>query len=124
MSNKTAVIRKLEEIYASVPSVECKGLCGATNCGPVHGSRVENRYVEEETGGKLKFPIVIDKLAVPNCPHLTSEKRCSIYEARPLICRLFGVVDVQVMRCPHGCSPKKWLTHADANKLMEAVHSL
>lgn len=118
------MIRKLEAIYASVPSVECKGLCGKTNCGPVRGSRVENRYVEEETGGKLKFPIIIKDFAVPDCPHLTEEKRCSIYAARPLICRLFGVVDVDVMRCPHGCKPEKYLTDAEARQMMNEVHSL
>jgi len=33
------------------------------------------------------------------CPFLTSDKRCLIYEARPLICRAFGVTRLAHPRC-------------------------
>lgn len=32
--------------------------------------------------------------------------RCSVYVVRPLLCRLWGMVDK--MRCPHGCVPSRW----------------
>lgn len=35
-----------------------------------------------------------------DCPALVAD-RCSVYEDRPLICRLWGAVES--MPCPHGC---------------------
>lgn len=51
------------------------------------------------------------------CPMLDEARGlCSIYEQRPLICRLFGLVEG--MRCPYGCIPDRWLTDAEAYELM------
>lgn len=35
---------------------------------------------------------------------LTEEHRCSVYEIRPMICRLWGLV--RGMPCPYGCRPE------------------
>ncbi len=37
------------------------------------------------------------------CPALTADDRCSVYEDRPTVCRLWGAQ--QAMPCPHGCQP-------------------
>jgi Fe-S-cluster containining protein len=42
------------------------------------------------------------------CDKLTLTKRCSIYEDRPAICRVYGLLR-KVMRCPHGCVPSEWM---------------
>jgi Fe-S-cluster containining protein len=34
-----------------------------------------------------------------DCPYITAEHRCEVYELRPLICRLMGVVGK--MLCPY-----------------------
>lgn len=122
MTDKPAVLRKLDAIYDQIPSINCKQLCGKTNCGPVRCTKIENRNIEDATGRGLQFPFVqINDLT---CPHLENGKDCSIYPVRPLICRLFGVVDVKEMRCPHGCVPEKWMTHDEANAMMRAVYDL
>lgn len=35
---------------------------------------------------------------------LTDEGRCSVYDVRPMVCRLWGLVPS--MRCPYGCKPE------------------
>lgn len=122
MSSRPSVLRELDAIYAELPTIECKGLCGKTNCGPVHGCKVEDRNIREATGKPLQFPMV--SINALDCPHLTKENRCSIYEVRPLICRLFGMVQVRPMICPHGCKPSRWMSHAEANDFMKRVFDL
>ncbi|WP_353653664.1 YkgJ family cysteine cluster protein [Mycobacterium sp. DL99] len=80
----------LERIYRSVPTVACKGLC-AEACGPIGMSEEERRRL-------LKRGVLIDGSL--ECPALVDD-RCSVYEDRPLICRLWGAVES--MPCPHGC---------------------
>ena len=37
----------------------------------------------------------------------TASRACTIYEVRPIICRLFGLVkDDDRMICPYGCKPR------------------
>lgn len=35
---------------------------------------------------------------------------CRVYALRPLICRLWGLVDHPAMRCRFGCIPERWIT--------------
>ena len=44
--------------------------------------------------------------------------RCSIYDQRPTVCRLWG--DVPEMPCPHGCTP----TLSSAQGLMTMLESI
>jgi hypothetical protein len=87
----------LERIYRSVPTVECKGLC-ARSCGPIDMSDVERQRIAE-LGVDIPKP-TIESLA-ESCPALV-DNRCTIYDHRPLICRLWGAVES--MPCPHGCA--------------------
>jgi len=80
------------QIYAKVPTFRCKGLC-QSNCSIISCSNWEASRAHE--------------CAQPNdvtdpywCPFL-SDGRCSIYEIRPLICRLYGAA--VGLECPHGC---------------------
>lgn len=50
------------------------------------------------------------------------EKRCSIYENRPLVCRLWGVT--KAMRCPFGCAPSSWVSDQEAGDLIERMGEL
>lgn len=52
-------------------------------------------------------------LATFRCPFVTASG-CGIYEARPMVCRLFGAVDHPDMTCPHGCGPKRKLTETQS----------
>lgn len=51
-----------------------------------------------------------------SCPALV-DGRCSVYDDRPMICRLYGTVEV--MRCPYGCVPKGgFLPHEVGTRLV------
>lgn len=90
----------LAEVYARLPSLECRGLCAAY-CGPVRMGPAEERRAATagvDLAGAATHPDTLD------CKALTALGRCSIYPARPMICRLWGVVES--MPCPHGCRPE------------------
>lgn len=53
-----------------------------------------------------------------DCPLLENE-RCSVYEVRPMICRLWGLVES--MPCPWGCKPDRYLTHEEGLVLLDRV---
>ena len=89
-------MNKLERAYAMVPDANCKGLCQDC-CGPVIPSFAEESRIKERHGVEVAH----DK-ATLTCT-LLHEGRCDIYADRPLLCRLWGVV--QKMPCPFGCAP-------------------
>lgn len=105
---------RLEGIYARLPKIECRGLCHEA-CGPVIGSREETARIEATTGRRLGVTPSL------TCTMLGADKKCAGYSARPLICRLFGVV--KAMRCPHGCQPERWLSDREAHALLAEVGS-
>lgn len=104
---------KLYRIYDKIPKVRCKGLCTVT-CGELGLSKGEYDELTKITGRKPK--IIGDR-----CNYLDGD-RCSVYEDRPSVCRLFGVVDV--MKCPHGCEAEKMLTEAEARGILDEVSAL
>lgn len=99
----------LERIYRAAPQVECKGLCSDT-CGPIVMSREERSRIAQR-GVIIPPPDSALANLIDNpdyrCPALDDNQRCSVYEDRPLICRLWGAV--QSMPCPHGCEVKPGL---------------
>lgn len=99
---------RLEALYAELPHLECRGLC-AVSCGAISMGLHEARRVERVSGEPLRLMTSLSE----NCPYLKAE-RCTVYEARPLVCRLWGMVDAPALRCEHGCAPERWLTHAEA----------
>ena len=125
---------KLDEIYAGLPSVMCKGLCH-NSCGVVPIAPVERAAISTFTGRRVKvMPDVVINLNAAHrvlrpkdpddltCPYL-KQKRWSIYPARPLACRMYGVVEG--MRCPHGCvSSMKPLSNDEAAVVIDAVAAL
>lgn len=104
-------LARLDAIYAALPSVKCQGLCHDT-CGPILAPAIEWARVS------LGEPLHLRGI---NCPLLTPEKRCGNYAARPLICRLFGVVDDELLRCHHGCVPERYLSNDDVDRLFRRV---
>lgn len=55
------------------------------------------------------------------CPLLV-DGRCSVYNARPMICRLFGAVEGMI--CKHGCKPADLLTDDEGFDLVTALSKL
>lgn len=85
-------------VYASLPRIQCKGLC-ADACGPIGCSAREVDAMLD--AGVIPPGLRLHPTLGTTCSHLTDDKRCAIYAHRPLVCRLYGVVNG--LRCPHGC---------------------
>lgn len=45
------------------------------------------------------------------CPALDFIGRCMVYDKRPMICRLWGVVED--MKCHYGCEAERYLTREE-----------
>lgn len=120
---KTKKLRVLREIYESIPSAGCKGLCAAA-CSTVPVFPFELVQLEAATGRKLPTMPAGDEIGGlllgaeigKPCPLLVLG-RCSAYEHRPLICRAYGSVDG--LSCPHGCRPADLVTRDQQYKNFE-----
>lgn len=100
----------LEDLYARLPKVECRKLCGHT-CGPIVMVEAEWERLVSVAGAREGGDDLV-------CPYLERETGlCGVYEIRPLICRLGGVAET--LPCPHGCEPERWLTAAEVEELLE-----
>jgi uncharacterized protein len=86
---------EMRHLWDQVPSAECKGLC-VEACGPIDMSDVERKYLADKgiIIGHNFITLTCDKLKLG---------RCTIYEDRPLVCRLFGATPD--MMCRFGCQP-------------------
>jgi uncharacterized protein len=107
-------MRTLGQIYADVPTVNCRGKCQEC-CGPIIPGDAEVARIIARHGSAPNF-----------LPNLRCDKllwgRCTIYADRPLICRLWGAV--KKMRCPFGCTPKRFLSDREAHALMDEAANL
>lgn len=102
-AKKSVTDAALQELYARVPTVACKGLCNFA-CTAIDASGRERQRIR--AAGVELPPIAEMKHANATiddyrCPALTVEGRCSVYEVRPMVCRTWGTNAAQP--CPHGC---------------------
>lgn len=93
MSCNSHKIRFLRE---QIPTFECVPGCHDC-CGPVTTSSEEMARLPRKSAAEQQA--AMDEL---NCVHL-GPHGCTVYEERPLICRLFGTTPR--MPCPHGRAP-------------------
>ena len=104
MAQREASRAAVRELYERVPALACQGRC-QDSCGPIEMSTIERKVLDDRgfhippvTMKSLPLLIVSQSM----CPAL-SEGRCSVYDDRPMLCRLWGAtVD---MSCPWGCEP-------------------
>jgi Fe-S-cluster containining protein len=127
MATRTKRLRLLTEAYATLPSVECKGLCWET-CSFINLEDVEILHIETATGRPVKTVEIMNKHMLEptgvdgdRCPYLQLQ-RCSIYEQRPTICRLFGVA--RGLECRHGCRPTRLVGDDEATALLRRIRKL
>lgn len=121
---------RLTEIYAEVPDVGCKGLCW-NHCTTISLFAAERTALELATGRPVigehfeaseQGPELTIIGANGPCPHLSASHRCSVYEHRPIICRVFGAADG--LPCPHGCKPPKPMADEQTFDLFNRVEAL
>lgn len=107
-------LRAIRDLYARLPKMECKGEC-SSSCGPIDMSQIERKAIVEATGEDVSFaPRTL------TCTKLNFLGRCSIYDLRPMICRLWGISEA--MKCPWGCVPEGGhLSDADSARFMHEV---
>ena len=116
------VKKRLNEIYSEIPDFNCNG-CGDC-CGPIKWFVSENfvikDFMEKNNIEYIRWGIKDFSKNNFRCPYLTKDKKCMIYEVRPIICRLQG----HTPKLP--CKKKKPfdISKEKANKLMAAVVNL
>jgi hypothetical protein len=94
-----------QQLYKKIPRFEC--IEGCTDCcGPVPWSDYELKQA------RLSEPP--QERADKTCAF--AQGGCSIHQARPLMCRLFGAVED--LRCPHGRGPLQLLSVERGHELV------
>lgn len=126
MSRADDVDAELESLYAQVPEIGCKGLC-TDSCGPIDAGLRELTRIAR---AGVRLPPHEDavremgsKIEDYECPALI-DGACSVYDVRPMICRVWGASEMLV--CPYGCRPEpgtKRLSHAQAMALLDAART-
>jgi len=111
--------RLIDAVYATVPPTDCTGACAAKECTVTHFAPAE----------AARLPVAPPLRTVLNqsdpCPFLTPGGRCSVFELRPMICRLYAAAEEGYLVCPHGCRPTgRGLSHAETLAAMNAVQVL
>lgn len=110
---KRSTIEALEVLYARLPQVRCEGRCGFA-CGPIVASGAEYERLRQAHPFKVRLRTVADN----DCVYL-KDGRCTVYRARPLICRIWGTFPS--LLCPHGCKPDRWLEMHEFVDVLRAI---
>jgi len=128
-------LAELREVWDSIPGLKCQGKCYDTCTTLDFTSPIEKKVVRSYCV-QHKLPYFEFKVLSPpspeitkhqaeghepsdgclKCPYLTVQNRCSIYDVRPILCRLYGVTELQ--RCPFGCEPERILTVGESSLIM------
>lgn len=111
---------RLQEIYDSLPSINCQGKCQAC-CTIIGIAPVEVDHLHSQ---RLGLPIARYSAKYEHlmCSRLTMSGRCSIHPFKPLICRLWGLTET--MPCPYGCQPERVISRQECFDLMTEVDEL
>ena len=121
MTDKTQALQRL--LDRAEKSFTCKSGCNDC-CGVVPFSDIEKARASAlkpmEAWERYQGSAWLLKSALANfsCPFSDKNNGCQIYDVRPMVCRLFGVVDHEMMKCPHGSAPKKMITEAQSRALI------
>ena len=120
------MIKELEKLYAQVPYRNCpEGCCEC--CGPVPWGPAEQHNIGQWLAAQGRHMLKINvsntaDLMQMQCPYV-QQGRCSIYEVRPMLCRLFGVVVHKNLICDKG-KARIQMSRQLAAELMNQVHIL
>ncbi len=129
MADRKSYNEQLRDIYSKIPKIACKRKCQAA-CGVIPVQRPELKKIRKKAQVDIeKFVLdgpdgitMIFDADHSKCPLLNDKGDCTVYDIRPFICRLFGVVEG--MRCPEGCIPERVLTKAESEVLVIQLRQL
>ncbi len=108
--NHVHVYQKIKYFRNRIPSFECIPGCHDC-CGPVTTSSHEASALPVKEDAEHD-----EALSKWSCTYLGS-KGCSVYDDRPLICRLFGTT--ATLRCPHGRRPETMIDPLIENQIQQ-----
>lgn len=122
-------LAQLDRLYARLDEagLRCRGLCHDA-CTVIDASELERERIRArgvELGPPVGHRRHLELIAAgqhQRCPALGPLNTCTVYEVRPLICRLFGVAEG--LFCEHGCVPEQALTKSAAHRLLIEVAEL
>lgn len=116
MSIAAGPLAELEALYASLPTIACQGKC-VTDCGVIACSPLEAERMRQLAGR----PLTWDPATGGTCGYLKSG-RCSVYARRPLICRVWGMVEDRP--CQYGCKPSRLISALESARLFAEVDTI
>ncbi|MBD8475538.1 YkgJ family cysteine cluster protein [Pseudomonas sp. CFBP 8770] len=105
---------KLRFLREQIPSFECVPGCHDC-CGPVTTSSGEMARLPRKTAAEQEAA-----MARLDCVHL-GPQGCTVYEERPLICRLFGTTPT--LPCPNGRRPTELIDPAVEHQVHKLIAS-
>jgi uncharacterized protein len=110
-------------LYARIPKIDCKQKC-QVYCGAVVqlGAYTEAERPEIERAVSDADSVPRADASPLECKALDAGGLCTIYAARPAICRFFGVVEG--LTCPHGCEPERMLSQAEMREILAALEAI
>lgn len=128
-----AVLREVDATYAGLPRVACQGKCQECCC-PVGNlmneferdriiartGKTPNGFDVRRVEGSANV-IDMDNLKNQRCNLLNADGTCSVYDIRPMVCRLYG--SVPGMSCPHDCHCDTPLTDDEGAAIIATLNS-
>lgn len=113
------VNEQLDALYAELPTIDCQGHCW-DSCGPIDMSSAEQWRIRR---AGVFIPLRSFTRDGPStCTALTAFRQCSVYDVRPLICRIWGLT--KRLPCAYGCRPSRWLTEPEAYELLARAYDI
>ena len=110
---------EIHRLYARLPEIRCQKKC-QDYCTNIVVTTVEKGIILSAIVPLLGKEVMdIPPMGSDPCPFLTHIGECGIYDVRPAICRLWGLV--KKMRCPHGCVPDRWVSDKESRRLLHRL---
>lgn len=138
--SKEEALAMLDDLYAQLPALECKGLCH-DSCTGVDASELERERIRargvelSRASPQLQMKLILGGHQIPRCPALGPLNNCTVYAVRPFTCRAFGLtMDPRApgematfkgpMMCDHGCVPDGTITIGEYYRIIQVIEEL
>lgn len=124
---RAEALAMLDELYAQIPALECKGLCH-NSCTRIEASELERQRIRErgkDIGESISGPRELKLILageVSRCPALGPLNTCTVYDIRPMICRVWGVAEG--LLCEFGCIPDGIIPRGEVLRTIAEIEGL